>query len=249
MQLAGKKAIVTGAAQGIGRAIALAYAREGADVAVVDIKKEKAEAVAREVQELGRQSLAVACDVSDPDQVAAMVDQVLGAWGGVDILVNNAGILQYKPMLDMSYGEWRKTQEVNVDSMFLVTRLVVPAMIRAGKGGRIINTASVLSERGAERYVDYCASKGAVAQFTRALAIELGDYGITVNAIGPGPTDTEINAGVYTDEVVKELTGRMAIKRVAAPEEIAPAAVFFATDAAQFITGQLLFVDGGYSLF
>ena len=246
MKLEGKAAIVTGAATGIGRAIALAFANEGADVVIADLQKEKADAVAREIRSRGGTSLMVKADVSNGQDVAAMVAATVEAFGRIDILVNNAGIILQAKVVDTTDEQWDKILTNNLKSCFLCCREVVKQMAKQGTGGRIINISSIhatLSEPSAGAYT---AAKGGMEAFSRTLATEVAPYKIRVNCIEPGATYTELTIPMYTDSVVKSLMERVPLKEIAQPEWIASGAVFLASDDSRYMTGQTLVLDGGY---
>jgi len=246
MKLEGKAAIVTGAATGIGRAIALAFANEGADVVIADLQKEKADAVAREIRSRGGTSLMVKADVSNGQDVAAMVAATVEAFGRIDILVNNAGIILQAKVVDTTDEQWDKILTNNLKSCFLCCREVVKQMAKQGTGGRIINISSIhatLSEPSAGAYT---AAKGGMEAFSRMLATEVAPYKIRVNCIEPGATYTELTIPMYTDSVVKSLMERVPLKEIAQPEWIASGAVFLASDDSRYMTGQTLVLDGGY---
>jgi 3-oxoacyl-[acyl-carrier protein] reductase len=243
--LAGKRALVTGAASGIGRAIALAFAAEGAQVAVVDRASAAAiEAVVAEIARQGGRAYAVQADVADEGQVVEMVGAVLARLGGLDILVNNAGILIEKPLLETTAADFDRLIGVNLRGAFLVGREGLRAMVRRGEG-RVINIASELAYLGRANCSVYCASKGGVLSLTRSWAREFAPH-ILVNAIAPGPTDTPMLTGGST---APETLAKETQIPLARPEEIASAAVFLAGPGAAFMTGQCLSPNGGAVMF
>ncbi len=242
MKLQGRVAIVTGAAQGIGRAIADKLAAEGASVVVTDINGAGAAKVAAEIP--GAISLAV--DVSSPDDVTRMVTDTVAKFGKIDILVNNAAIVPYKEWDDIDFAEWRRIMSVNLDGTFLTCRAVSDEMRKVGYG-RIVNICSNVILAGTPNLAHYAASKGGIFGFTRVLATELGKYGITANGVAPGLTATEgVLAGPFanTFDFVQML---QAIPRRGEASDIAPAVAFLASEEAGWITGQLLVADGGHT--
>ncbi|GAA4288851.1 SDR family oxidoreductase [Georgenia daeguensis] len=249
MRLKDKRAIVTGAAGGIGRATALAFAAEGARVAVVDIQGEAAEQVAEEIRRDGGEAVAVAADVSAEADVRRVVETTVGAYGGVDVVFNNAGIIRRTTALDIDVDEWDRVFGVNVRSIYLMAKHVVPVMAEAG-GGSIVNTGSGWGLKGGGQALSYCASKGAVVNMTRALAIDHGPQGIRVNSVNPG----DVNTGMLRDEArqlgqdegsfLAESADRP-LRRMGEPEEIAAAVVWLASDESSYVTGSALVVDGG----
>jgi pyridoxal 4-dehydrogenase len=240
-KLEGKTAVVTGAAQGIGKAIAEKLAAEGARVVVSDVNAEGAEAVAAA---LGNGAFAVACDVSDPAQVTALFDRV-EAEGGVDVLVNNAAIVPFIDWDSVDLDHWQKIMAVNLTGVFLTTRAASDRMRKAGRAGSIVNIGSNTIFAGTPNMAAYVAAKGGVLGFTRAMATELGKHGIRVNAVTPGLTASE---GVM-DSPHKEAFGFVemlqALPGQGKPEDIAPAVAFLASDEAHWITGQTVNVDAG----
>ena len=248
--LTGKKALVTGASRGIGRGIALALARQGADVAVnYRSSGEQAEAVVAEIKKSGRDSFSVQADVSKKEEVEKMVKEVADRFGRVDILVNNAGIAIFKSFDELEEEDWDQTLAVNLKSQFLCAKAVVPIMEKQG-WGRIINIASIASGGvgvGFLNLAHYCASKGGVIALTEELALELSPKGITVNAIGPGVIDTDMTASLKNDpKTLNGLLARIARRRLGKPEDIGAAAAFLASNEADYITGAVLYVDGGW---
>ncbi|MBZ9856500.1 3-oxoacyl-ACP reductase FabG [Mesorhizobium sp. CA13] len=242
-RLAGKKALVTGGARGIGGAIATAFAREGADVAVLDLKLEAAEARTSALADFGVKTFAVAADVSDEAQVEAAVKKVEAALGQIDILVNNAGIDTTSVVAEMSTGMWDQMMAVNLRSVFLCTRAVLKPMI-SRKFGRIINIASQLGHKGAPEMAHYAAAKAGVIGFTRSLAYEVARDGITVNAICPGPIETELFRAL-PEEWKKRKLGELPIGRAGHVDEIAPTAVLLASEEGAYYIGATMNPNGG----
>ncbi len=246
--LTGKTALVTGASRGIGRGIALCLAKQGADVAVnYHSSADKAEAVAKEIEALGHQSMTVKADVSVKAEVSLMVAAVKEKFNRIDILVNNAGILSYRTLEQMTEEDWDRVLDTNLKGQFLCAQAVAPLMIENG-GGRIINIASIASGGVGVSFPalsHYCASKGGVVALTEGLAFELGPKGINVNAIAPGVIETDMGK-VDDEKVMAGLMARLAIKRIGQPEDIGTAAVFLASDEASYMTGTVVYVDGGW---
>lgn len=246
--LTGKKALVTGGSRGIGRGIAICLAKQGADVAVnYRSNLQEAEATVAEIVKLGRQSFAVQADVSQEDQVIKMFADLEGKWEKLDILVNNAGILQSKPFEQISLADWDAMLNTNLRGQFLCAREAIKLM---GQGGRIINIASISSGGVGIAYpqiAHYTAAKGGVVGMTEALAVELGPKGINVNAIAPGAIETDMTRDTLGNEqVMQGMLSRLAKKRIGKPEDIGAAAAFLASDEADYVTGTVLYVDGGW---
>ncbi len=243
-RLHNRVAIITGGARGIGGAIAVAFAREGADVAIADLLGEEASApVLEAVAAAGRRGILVPTDVSDEAQVGALVERVRDELGEVDILVNNAGIFSQVLLHEMSSAEWDRILGVNLRGTFLCTRAVLPAMVERGDGV-IINVASQLGQVGGEEMVHYSASKAGVIGFTKALAREVSARGVRVNAIAPGPILTDMMAE-ETEEWVAQKLGELPIGRFGEVHEVAPTAVFLASDDSTYYVGQTLGPNGG----
>ncbi|HEY7858303.1 MAG TPA: SDR family NAD(P)-dependent oxidoreductase [Candidatus Nanopelagicales bacterium] len=242
-----KVALVTGASRGIGRAIALAYADAGADVALLARDAELLEQVAVEVRDRGRRALVVAADVLDAAAVAAAVATSVDELGHLDVVVNNAGGNSFStPLQTMRFAGWAKTQALNVDSVVHVCQSAIPHL--TASGGSIINVASVAGLRGAPLMSHYGAAKAAVLSLTQSLALELAYQGVRVNALVPGWIETDLTDFLRsTDEIEKGLLSRVPMGRWGTAQEIAEPAVFLASDAARFVTGQALVVDGGLS--
>lgn len=246
--LSGQAAIVTGGSKGLGRAIAEALASVNARVAVVSRREEEAAATAADLRDrFETEALGISGDVRDETSVAHIVDATYDAWGRVDILVNNAGINTRGPIESLTYQQFREVQATNVDGLWLCSRAVVPRM-RQAKRGRIINLGSTLSSVGLPDRTPYAASKGAVAQITRVLAMELAPDNILVNAICPGPFLTEMNRPIAdTEDAKKHVLGATALKRWGELEEIQGVAVLLASAAGSYITGAMIPVDGGWT--
>ena len=252
--LAGRRAVVTGAGRGIGRSIALALAQAGADVAVTARTHVEIEQLVAEIREMDRQSLAVPCDVTDPEQVKHMAAALIGGLGGIDILVNNAGNAGSHKFLNHPDELWHRMLSVNLTSVYYVTRAFVPKLIDQ-RWGRIINIASIASRVGDRYIAAYTAAKHGVLGLTRALAVELLPYNITVNAICPGYVNTPMTDASISNIVARTgMSGAQARealektspqKRLIEPEEIAAVAVFLAQDISKGITGQAINIDGG----
>ncbi len=245
MRLRGKIALVTGAQQGIGRGIALAFAREGADIAVnyLDDRVE-AEKVMQEVCAAGQRAVLVQADVARPTDAQTMVAQVLSELGGLDVLVNNAGVYPRVPFLEMRETDWDLVLDVNLKGGFFCAQAAARAMVAAGRRGSIINMASQ-AIRGAVRGVHYSASKGGVVAMTRATALELAPHGIRVNAIAPGLTDTAQPRYGNNEDELAAMARAVPLGRMAQPDDIAAVAVFLASDDARHVTGQTVHVNGG----
>jgi 3-oxoacyl-[acyl-carrier protein] reductase len=245
MRLKKQVAIVTGAGQGIGRAVALTLAREGATVVVNDIDLEKAEKVAEEVSAQGGQALPVQADVSKAKDVDILVKKTLENYKRVDILVNNAGVAKMTRLLELTEAEWDRTMNINIKGQFLCSKAVIAQMIKQ-KRGKIVNIASLAAHIGAPGLAAYGASKGGVVQLTKALAVELGKYNIMVNAVSPGLTLTDLIKSAVKDRPdFIEGIDRIPLRRAAEPEDIANAVLFLASSESDYITGQVIIVDGG----
>jgi NAD(P)-dependent dehydrogenase (short-subunit alcohol dehydrogenase family) len=250
--LAGRRALVTGGAQGIGRAIAVALARAGCDVALIDVDAAAGQATVAEIRALGRAATAAAADASDPASVRAGIDTVTASGSPFDILINNAGIARLGSLLEISERDWRDSFAVNVDGLFHVTRAVVPGMV-ARRRGAVVNLASWLGRRGNPHFAAYAASKFAVIGLTQSLAAEVAPFGVRVNAVCPGiivgtPMRAAIDAA--SKEVglaaTEERVAAIPLRRAGSPEEVAQVVLFLASDAAAYVTGAAYDVSGGH---
>lgn len=246
--LQNKVAIITGSAQGIGKAVAIKFAQEGAFVIVADINSEKAKSTAEEIEKNYNKCISVALDVTDELAIKKMADQVNDEFGKIDILVNNAGIQPPKqPFFEIDSKNWDRAMEINLKSVFLCSKVVVPIFIKQGFGN-IVNTASVVGPILWEGSLSYIASKAAVAQITRAMALELSKYNIRVNAVGPGHVDTELNKATFSVPGAREsMCKTVPLRRISLPKDLAGAFAFLASDNASYITGHILYVDAGLS--
>lgn len=247
--LEGKSALITGGASGIGRATALLFAKEGAAVAVVDINPNDGQAVAGEIKDSGGKAIFIRCDVTRYDDCQKAVQKVVDEFGGLDILFNNAGIIRRADVVETTEAEWDMVMNVNVKSIFLLSKFAIPVMSKAG-GGSIINTSSGWGIKGGRNAISYCASKAAVVNMTKAMALDHGAQKIRVNSVCPGDTFTPMlrnearQLGQPEDEFMTEAADRP-LRRYGQPEEIAQAVLYLASDAASYVTGSVLVVDGG----
>jgi meso-butanediol dehydrogenase / (S,S)-butanediol dehydrogenase / diacetyl reductase len=258
MRLANKVAIVTGGGRGIGQTICRTMAAEGATIVVVDIDRAAAEETAALIRGLGRESLALAVNVTNKAQVQAMVGNVVGAFGRIDVLMNNVGVLAISSVLDMAEETWDKVMTINTKGTFLCSQAVLPVMIRQ-RQGKIINMSSQAGKEGSALSSVYAASKHAVIGFTQSLAKEVGEYNITVNAVCPGSVDTEMLDTIYfpekarlsgmaPEEYRRSFVNRIPMKRMARAEEVGYLVVFLASSEADYITGTAVNVAGGSSV-
>ncbi|MCL6608038.1 MAG: glucose 1-dehydrogenase [Geminicoccaceae bacterium] len=244
--LSGKVVLVTGASSGLGLHIAKTLARAGAAVALAARRLERVEAEARALGEAGATARGVALDVTDPASVEACLDAVERAIGTPTILVNNAGIATTARALELSFETWRNILATNLDGAFLVARAAARAMVAAGKGGVVINVASILGLRVAGQVAAYSASKAALLQLTRALALEWARHGIRVNALAPGYVETDLNRAFLASEAGEALRQRIPQRRFGRPEDLDGPLLLLASDASAYMTGTTIVVDGGH---
>lgn len=242
-----KIVLITGSAQGIGRAIALRFARGGWKIALNDVspQEENLKIVKEEIEKLGTEARYYLADVSDFEQVQKMVEQIINDFGGLDVLVNNAGIIKDRTLAKMTKEEWQKVIDIDLTGVFNCSKAVLPHIIASQ--GSIINISSIVGERGNFGQTNYAAAKGGIIGFTKSLAKELGKFGVRVNAIAPGFIETKMAESVPENikTVIKQLT---ALNRFGKPEEVANVVYFLASEEASFISGAIIHVDGGLSI-
>ena len=243
-KLEGKTAIITGGDSGIGRSVAVLFAREGADVAILYLDQHQdAEETRTVVEQYGRRCLTFAGDVADRDVCRKVTDETLAAFGKLDILVNNAAEQHPQEKLeDISEEQWEKTFRTNIFGMFQMTKAVLPHL---GKGASIINTTSVTAYKGSPQLLDYSATKGAITAFTRSLSMNLAERGIRVNGVAPGPIWTPLISSTFDADEVAEFGSNTPMKRPGQPDEVAPAYVYLASSDAAYVSGQVIHVNGG----
>lgn len=247
MKLQDKVAIVTGAGTGIGQAIALAFAEAGAAVVVDYVGKASVSAdTIEKIAAMGKKSLGVDADISNPDEVNILIQKTVAAFGKLDIFVNNAGIEKKTAFVDYPLDEWRKIMAVNLTGPFLCSQAAAKQMIQQGKGGRIINISSIHEDLPMPTNAPYCASKGGLRMLMRTIAVELAPHQITVNNIGPGAVYTPIDKDVESDPKLNDrILAEIPMGRWGKPEEVAQLALYLASDAAAYVTGSTHFIDGG----
>jgi 3-oxoacyl-[acyl-carrier protein] reductase len=244
-RLEGKVALITGAGNGIGRSMAQVFAAEGAHVVIADIDEPGAREAAAELELLGRPSLALGVDVTQPADVRRMVEETLGHCGRLDVLVNNAGIALNRPFLETTLEDWTRLIDVVLTGTFLCAQSAARVMVERGQGA-IVNVASISGQRGAQGRAAYGVAKAGVIQLTKVMAVELAARGVRVNAIAPGPVDTNQSRGTHTPATRRSYYERMPLHRYGLREEIAAAALFLASDESSFVHGHTLNVDGGF---
>lgn len=248
--LKGRVAVVSGGATGIGYGIAEGLAEAGADIAIIARRAEVCEQACSKIKvSLGARTIAARCDITDADSIEAMIDRVMDAFGHIDILVNNAGVGgSEKPILKMTEADWDIVVDTNLKGVFNLTRMVVPKMIDRGKGGKVINVASIGAVIGWPNMSAYCASKGGCLQLTKSMALEWVRHNIQVNAILPGYFETPMNTEFFaTDAGKKVIKASIPMRRIAQIEEVKGAAILLASEASSFMTGTAITVDGGHT--
>jgi NAD(P)-dependent dehydrogenase (short-subunit alcohol dehydrogenase family) len=244
--VAGKVALVTGASSGLGRHFAQTLAAAGATVVATARRNDRLEDLVARIGESGGRAIAVQMDVTDPASIGAAFAHVTASVGAPDILVNNAGIAQTRPALELGEEDWRRVMDTNLDGAWRVAQAAARAMIAAGKGGSVVNIASILGLRVASSLLAYTAAKAALIQATQALALEWARYGIRVNAIAPGYVETEINAGFFKTEQGQAMVKRVPQRRIGQAAELDGALLLLASGASSYMTGSVLVVDGGH---
>jgi len=247
MRLKHKIALVTGSSQGIGRAIAVRLAQEGADIVINALEEdEQARLTAEQIRVLGRRVCIVAADIAQVDNCRRLVRESVERMGRLDILVNNAGIEKRAAFLDVRKEDYDRVMQVNLRGAFFLAQAFVRHLVSSGRGGKIINTSSVHEELAFPHFTSYCASKGGLKMMMRSLAVELAPLGITINNIAPGAIETPINSALLRQpDQLAALLARIPLKRLGQPQDVAGAAAFLASADADYITGTTLFVDGG----
>jgi NAD(P)-dependent dehydrogenase (short-subunit alcohol dehydrogenase family) len=244
-RLEGKTAIVTGGGRGLGKAMAVALSQVGADVVVTARTTDEIQQTASEIERMGRRGLPIRADVSLSGEVDSLVKTVLGEFGKIDILVNNAGTGILRPFLEISDEEWSKVLNTNLSSVFYCCRAVGRHMIEQRKG-KIINIASTAGVSASPKHATYHVTKAGIILLTKALAVEWAPYHINVNAIGPGQFQTHLTEDYLRDERIREsVLRRIPMRRVGLPEELGPLVIYLASDASDFMTGEVIFIDGG----
>lgn len=245
--LKGKSGIVTGAGSGIGKGIATGLVQAGAELVIAGRNLEKLEAAAEEMRQFGGPVIPAQADISKMEDIKGLVDRAVKEFEKIDFLFNNAGIIRRNPSEDFLEKDWDEVIDINLKGPFFLAQAVARVMISQERKGKIINTSSLIAVQGGKRVPAYAASKGGLAQVTKSMANDWAKYDILVNAIGPGWVNTELTEPLRQDkERFTEITGRIPLGRWADPEDLAGAAVFLASDASNYITGQTIFIDGGW---
>lgn len=249
MRLKDKVCVVTGSSRGIGKALALGLAREGAKVMVNYVKSERqANDVAQAIRQMGASAAVCRADVSQRADVEHLVEETVREFGEINVMVHNAAVVEGDLMMETSDEAWERQFAVNINGCFYCTQIAAARMIEQGKGGRIINISSICGHIALLERSAYSATKGAIEAFSRCSALELAPHGITVNVVSPGATNTEINIPLYTPAIREALERRIPLGRIAEPEDMAGAVIFFASDESAYCTGQKLLVDGGWGM-
>jgi 2-deoxy-D-gluconate 3-dehydrogenase len=244
--LKGKSGIVTGGGSGIGKGIAMGLVQAGAEIVIAGRRREKLEDTAREIRQFGGPVIPVQVDVSKMMEINGLVDRAVREFGKIDFLFNNAGTIRRSPSEDFLEEDWDDVINTNLKGPFFLAQAVARVMISQKRKGKIVNTSSLIAVQGGKRVPAYAASKGGISQLTKAMANDWAKYNILVNAIGPGWVNTELTEPLRQDkERLAEITGRIPLGRWADPEDLAGTAVFLASDASDYITGQTIYVDGG----
>ncbi len=250
MRLKDKVAVVTGSSRGIGKAIAIKLAKEGAAVVVNSRKKESAQKVVDEIVKAGGKAVAVEGDVSKAETAKKLVDAAVKGFGSLDIFVNNAGTITYANFLDLKEEQWDALMDVDLKGVFLCSQAAAKQMIKQGNGGKIINISSIAGFIGFHNLPHYCAAKAGVIELTKQMALELAPHRINVTSIGPGAIQTDMTKQLEDDpKYLKQILARIPLGRLGQPEEIANVAAFLASDESNYITGETIFVDGGWLTF
>ncbi len=245
--LKGKSGIVTGGGSGIGKAIAKGIVEAGAEIVIAGRNKERLEEAVKEIKKFGGPVVAVRANISKMEDIKKLVDQTVETFGKIDFLFNNAGIIRRTPSEDFTEKDWDETIQINLKGPFFLAQAVARVMISQKRKGKIINTSSLAAVQGGKRVPAYVASKGGLAQVTKSMANDWAKYNILVNAIGPGWVKTELTEPLQKDkERFTEITNRIPLGRWAEPEDLVGTAIFLASDASDYITGQTIFVDGGW---
>lgn len=248
MRLRNKVAIITGGGTGIGQGIAYMFAKEGAYVSVCGRRKDPLEETVRYIVENGEEAIYCIGDVRSSKEIDDIVEIVLMKWGQIDILVNNAGVYIPHDIVSMTEEEWDKVMSIDVKGVFLMSKAVLPHMLKQDKG-KIINIASIAGLFGFEKSAAYCAAKGAIINLTREMALDYAPYGINVNAIAPGVIESDMTRALLSDEQAKkDLLGKIPVDRIGTPQDIAYAATYLASDESEYVVGQTLIIDGGWTI-
>jgi Dehydrogenases with different specificities (related to short-chain alcohol dehydrogenases) len=248
MKLEGKVAIVTGSTAGIGKGIALMFAKEGAKICVVGRNAQRGAEVVQMIKDLRSDAIFVQADVAEKEETLKYINRTIDAFGEINILVNNAALIHQSRVLDLEEDDWDRIIKTNLRSVFLGSKYAATQMVKQGKGGRIINLSSIHAKISEPQAAPYTAAKGGIEAFTRTLATELAPYKITANILAPGATYTELTIPMYTPSVKEALFKRIPLKEIANPEDIACGALFLASDESWYMTGSRLCIDGGYEM-